>query len=127
MVSQDYCQEILDGMGASEGELGKASRDLFIAHQAKGAGYAISSKDELRFVSDVAQATGVILDPVYSGKALFQFAMDVARDPDAWRGRKVLFLHTGGLLGMYDKVAQLTEVLDTTKASRMAVPEAAAK
>ena len=32
---------------------------------------------------------------------------EMQADPAAWRGRKVLFVHTGGLLGMYDKVAQL--------------------
>ncbi len=32
--------------------------------QAKGAGYAISRDEELKCVSDVALATGIVLDPV---------------------------------------------------------------
>jgi hypothetical protein len=32
--------------------------------------------------------------------------------PDEWRGRKVLFVHTGGLLGMYDKVDQLQALVE---------------
>jgi len=32
---------------------------------------------------------------------------DMAENPSQWEGRKVLFVHTGGLLGMYDKVQQL--------------------
>ena len=32
--------------------------------QARGAGYAISQEEELRVVAEVAQATGIILDPV---------------------------------------------------------------
>lgn len=32
---------------------------------------------------------------------------DMAENPEKWEGRKVLFIHTGGLLGMYDKVDQL--------------------
>lgn len=33
--------------------------------QAKGLGYAINTTEELRFVKEVAEATGVVLDPVY--------------------------------------------------------------
>jgi len=33
--------------------------------QAKGLGYAISDPQELKFVKEVATATGVIFDPVY--------------------------------------------------------------
>ena len=57
-------------------------------------------------------AAGVILDPVYSGKALFNFVQDVHREPDKWQGRTVLFLHTGGLLGMYDKANQLQSIVE---------------
>lgn len=32
---------------------------------------------------------------------------DMAENPSQWEGKKVLFVHTGGLLGMYDKVQQL--------------------
>lgn len=37
---------------------GKRSRDLFIAHQAKGAGYAISTPEELQTALAVSEATG---------------------------------------------------------------------
>lgn len=50
---------------------------------------------------------GVVLDPVYSGKAWAALSAEMAAEPGAWRGRRVLFLHTGGLLGMYDKADQL--------------------
>lgn len=46
----------------------------------------------------VAAATGVVLDPVYSGKAVHALLREVRADPGAWRGRTVLFVHTGGLL-----------------------------
>ena len=54
----------------------------------------------------------MILDPVYSGKALYNFVQHVQREPDKWQGRTVLFLHTGGLLGMYDKANQLQPVVE---------------
>lgn len=44
------------------------------------------------------------------------------KQPDQWKGRKVLFLHTGGLFGMYDKVQQLQPMLaKMDKADRMKV------
>eukprot|EP00959_Pyramimonas_sp_CCMP1952_P170081 3553264-Pyramimonas_sp.AAC.1 len=33
-------------------------------------------------------------------------------DPKAYEGRKMLFVHTGGLLGMYDKVDQLQPMVE---------------
>lgn len=117
----DYCDEILCGMGATPGAIGAASSGLFEAVQAKGSGYAISTQDELKVVKEVAESTGVILDPVYSGKALFAFMRDLESDPGRWENRKVLFLHTGGLLGMYDKTDQLMSIMDEKKVARLDV------
>jgi len=47
-----------------------------------------------RFIGLVAQKCGLVLDPVYSGKALFGLSQ---MDP---KPRRVLFLHTGGLPGL---------------------------
>ncbi|KAK9115732.1 hypothetical protein Sjap_014679 [Stephania japonica] len=78
---------------------------------AKGLGYALTTAEELKFVKEVAAATGVILDPVYSGKAVFRMLKDMNDNPGKWEGRKVLFIHTGGLLGLYDKVDQLAPMV----------------
>lgn len=43
-----------------------------------------------------------------SGKAAYAMTKDMTENPAKWEGRKVLFIHTGGLLGMYDKADQLT-------------------
>lgn len=47
---------------------------------------------------DVAACSGIVLDPVYSGKALHCLLGRMREQPEAWRGKKVLFIHTGGLL-----------------------------
>ena len=60
-------------------------------------------------VRDVARATGVVLDPVYSGKAALGMVQDLKRA--AGRKRRVLFIHTGGLLGLYAKDDQLAPLL----------------
>ncbi|KAK3041883.1 hypothetical protein RJ639_002165, partial [Escallonia herrerae] len=56
----DYAQGLLDGLQA-----GVKSRDIVNIENAKGLGYAMNTTEELKFVKEVAQATGVILDPVY--------------------------------------------------------------
>lgn len=38
-----------------------------------------------------------------SGKAAYQMMRDMDDDPAKWEGRKVLFIHTGGLLSLFDK------------------------
>ena len=48
--------------------LGCGSREMCEVRQAKGVGYALSTQEELQLVQQVAAATGVILDPVYSGR-----------------------------------------------------------
>ncbi|CAA6664713.1 unnamed protein product [Spirodela intermedia] len=113
----DYVQGLIDGLQA-----GLSSRDLVDIRDAKGLGYAMSTTDELKFVKRVAEATGVVLDPVYSGKAVYRMLKDMAENPAAWRGRRVLFVHTGGLLGLYDKVEEVAPLLGNWR--RMAVGEA---
>jgi D-cysteine desulfhydrase len=54
-----------------------------------------------------AMETGVVVDPVNTGKALYGLLADMQANLEEWENRQVLFIHTGGLLGMYDKVDQL--------------------
>lgn len=63
-------------------------------------------------VMQVALDTGVILDPVYSGKALVGLLKDMHSNPEEWVGSKVPFVHTGGLLGMYDKLDRIQPLVD---------------
>lgn len=92
--------------------------------QAKGKGYAMSSREELQTVCDVAAATGVVLDPVYTGKAVHKMIEEMNRSPEKWSGRSVLFVHTGGLLGLYEQSALLHDVLSSKqdRVHRMTLP-----
>ncbi|CAM6104479.1 unnamed protein product [Calypogeia fissa] len=112
----DFTKGLLDGLAA-----GVSSRDVVEVKLAKGQGYAISTAEELEVVKDVAEATGVILDPVYSGKAVVGLLKDFKERPSYWEGRKVLFVHTGGLLGMFDKVDQLQPLVG--KQQRLKIPD----
>ncbi|CAK4810179.1 unnamed protein product [Aphanomyces euteiches] len=72
-----------------------------------GLGYAKSTQEELEYISKVARETGVLLDPVYSGKALFGLIKELQTTPEKFAGKHILFVHTGGMFGLYDKVAEL--------------------
>ncbi|KAM0841520.1 hypothetical protein ACQ4PT_058952 [Festuca glaucescens] len=101
----DNVQGLIDGL-----QSGLNSHDIVWIEDAKGLGYAMNTAEELKFVKDIAAATGIVLDPVYSGKAAYRMLKDMANNPTKWEGRKVLFVHTGGLLGLYDKVDQLSSL-----------------
>ena len=75
----------------------------------KGPGYAVANDEQKRLVIEVARASGLLLDPVYTGKA-FAGLVRAARDGKL-DGRRVLFLHTGGLPGLLAQGEDLSAVL----------------
>jgi D-cysteine desulfhydrase len=72
---------------------------IVVDDRAKGPAYASMNEEQKRFLVRVARATGLVLDPVYTGKALFGLAQAVERGEISANAR-VLFLHTGGLPGL---------------------------
>ncbi|CAB4289503.1 unnamed protein product [Prunus armeniaca] len=88
---------------------------------AKGLGYGINTSEELKFVTEIAATTGIVLDPVYSGKATYGMLKDMAENTKMWEGRKILFIHIGGLLGLFDKAEQMAPSLGNWR--RMDVQE----
>jgi D-cysteine desulfhydrase len=71
-----------------------------------GRGYALSSTEELQALVEVARSEGLVLDPVYSGKAFFALAHEIHRPPLA-DATNILFIHTGGIYGLFPKAAEL--------------------
>ncbi|CAL9031776.1 unnamed protein product [Prunus brigantina] len=112
----NYVQGLLDGL-----EAGVDSHDIVNIQNARGLGYAINTSEELKFVTEIAATTGIVLDPVYSGKAAYGMLKDMAVNTKKWEGRKILFIHTGGLLGLFDKVEQMAPSLGNWR--RMDVQE----
>lgn len=74
-------------------DLGQPDR-LQVFDRWKGPAYGVPSQQQVRFIVEVARTCGLILDPVYTGKALYGLAQ-----MDDKPGR-VLFIHTGGLPGL---------------------------
>jgi D-cysteine desulfhydrase len=67
---------------------------LRVLDEFKGPAYGVPSPEQINFIRTIARATGLVLDPVYSGKALF----GLAHMPE--KPRRALFIHTGGLPGL---------------------------
>lgn len=63
-------------------------------------GYKNISDKKLKLMKEFARSTGIVLDPAYTGKAFTAYyEMFLLKG----LGRKVIFLHTGGLFGVFGK------------------------
>ena len=65
-----------------------------------GRGYAKSRPEELATIRDVCRSDGIVLDPVYTGKAFHGMVTELAADPARF-GAAIAFLHTGGVFGLF--------------------------
>eukprot|EP00912_Choanoflagellata_sp_UC4_P001468 UC4_evm2s923 len=68
----------------------------------KGAGYALSTDDELLYQREVAQSTGLFFDSVYTLKGVIGLKNEINSNKGMFNGRRILFVHTGGMFGCFD-------------------------
>lgn len=71
-----------------------------IDHEHVGGGYAVPSETGMRAVRLAARLEGLILDPVYTGKAMAGL-MAARRSGRVGPSTRTVFLHTGGLPGVF--------------------------
>jgi D-cysteine desulfhydrase len=94
--------------GASRGGPALPAAGWDVLEGFQGRGYALSAPDELRALAELARDEGLLLDPVYTGKAWMALRALAA----AGRlGRRVLFWHTGGAFGLFGRGAELADAL----------------
>jgi D-cysteine desulfhydrase len=77
----------------------------------QGAGRARIGDSTLAAVVDLARTEGLVLDPVYTAKAFQGLLAELARDPRQF-GRRVCFIHTGGIFSLFPFRAELSRLLD---------------
>ncbi len=77
-----------------------------------GVGYAKTRPEELRSLVAIARAEGLVLDPVYTGKAMHGLCELQRRTPGCL-GERVIFVHTGGVFGLLtaEHAASLAAIL----------------
>lgn len=72
-----------------------------------GAGYAVASEAVFDTMNLVARLEGLILDPVYTGKAMHGM-LDQIRRGRFDDSSDIVFVHTGGIFGLFPQRDQLT-------------------
>ncbi|HVV82544.1 MAG TPA: D-cysteine desulfhydrase family protein [Kofleriaceae bacterium] len=87
-----------------------APGDVQIVDGHVGLGYAKSRPEELATIRDLCRRDGLVLDPVYSGKAFHGVVTELARDRARF-GERIVFVHTGGIFGLFPVAAQLAPLL----------------
>jgi D-cysteine desulfhydrase len=76
-------------------------REAFTVHDAYvGEGYSLPTRGMIEAVKLFARLEGILLDPVYTGKAAAGL-IDLVRRGHFKKGESVLFLHTGGSPALY--------------------------
>ena len=108
-------------LGACAKDDPDAARGWLSLAQGKNTGYAQSTPEELAFIRDLCFESGVLTDPVYSGKALYHFVEGAKAAPEEFRDAHILFWHTGGQFGMAEKEEQLLELLPPGQCRRLVV------
>lgn len=84
--------------------------DIIDGH--KGRGYALSTSEELKLLTEISSQTGLILDRVYTLKAVKGMLTELQQNPSRFKGKRVLFLHTGGIHSVFD--GKLDEIMKST-------------
>jgi D-cysteine desulfhydrase len=103
-AASDVSRRIRDILGglASEGAMpsADASAPLRLRSDQVGAGYGVLTPEARGALVHAARCEGIILDPVYTAKALSGLAAAVA-DGSIEHDEPTAFLHTGGLPGLF--------------------------
>lgn len=83
--------------------LNLSKTDLEILDGYSEEGYKHISNEKVKVIVDYFKQSGILFDPAYTGKAFYAF-----NDNFLAKGKtsKVMFLHTGGLFGVFGKRAQ---------------------
>lgn len=98
----NHVNEMLTALGLAEET---NARNILTVIEAKGRGYGINSDEDMRFAVSVASHTGILLDPTYTLKAVRGLISEIAKDGESvfHHGARILFIHTGGLFGIFDR------------------------
>ncbi len=73
--------------------------------------YAQHTDELLQFCIDFQRNTGILLDPIYTAKALAKCYKWMQENPSTNTLKKILFVHTGGLLGNLGKMKAFEKFL----------------
>ncbi len=77
----------------------------------QGLGRGQIREEELSTIISLAREEGILLDPIYTGKAFLGLLDHFRRDPKEF-GSRVCFIHTGGIFSLFPFREPLSRLLD---------------
>ena len=96
-ITEKTLPPIIDEMNELTGHH-VANYSVTILDDYVGLGYAKSRPEEMEFIWDFVSQTGIILDPVYTGKAMYGLFSELMNNH--WSEKEnILFIHSGGAFG----------------------------
>jgi D-cysteine desulfhydrase len=92
---------------------GLRPEEIIVLEGYRGPGYAKTYPRLLETVRRLAREEGIMLDPVYTGKA-FLAMCDLLADGRIPPGEEAMFLHTGGIFSLFPYRDELVENVSTS-------------
>ena len=109
-----FARIVLDICRRTEEALGLGTivhpEDVIVLDDYLGQGYGIVDRQVARILSEVFRAEGVVLDPVYTAKAMVGL-QDLAHKRFFQPGQAVVFFHTGGTPALFPNRRKLLELM----------------
>jgi D-cysteine desulfhydrase family pyridoxal phosphate-dependent enzyme len=97
----DHAVARLAAQAAAASGRGRPAADVVVDHEHVGAGYGEISPAAIEAMTIAARTEGLVLDPVYTGKAMAALVTRV-RDGRIGENDSVVFWHTGGSPALFD-------------------------
>ena len=97
VLKGDFLQKEVEKLLAACGE--KPNTTWQILDDFHFGGYAKFTPELIDFINDFKQKTGIPLDPIYTGKAMFA-TCELAKQGFFPEGASLVFVHTGGIQGI---------------------------
>jgi D-cysteine desulfhydrase len=108
---REYVVDVIARARSRYGLPVEVPRDVRILDGYQGAGRAEIRREELDVVLKLARLEGLVLDPVYTAKA-FAGLLDTLKRDRAALGRRVCFVHTGGVFSVFPFRSALSRLSD---------------
>jgi len=109
---REYVVDTIDRARKRYGLPVEPPREVRLLDGFQGVGRADVRTEELETVVRLARLEGVVLDPVYTAKAFGGLLETLRRDPRAL-GRRVCFVHTGGVFSVFPFREALSRLLNS--------------
>jgi len=106
-----YVAEVMERARSRFGLAVRPPADIRLLDGYQGVGRAAVRREELDVMLKLARLEGIVLDPVYTAKAFAGLLGTLRREPRAL-GRRVCFVHTGGVFSVFPYRAALGRILD---------------